>query len=178
MRIRILCYVLAMLPLVLLRGQSQPSVDHHQHLFNPANIKLSPGVDPITASDLVALLDLAGIRRALVLSVAYQFGNPNRPPIDNEYAMVKAENDWTSQQSGALSGSASRFLWRQPAQRLCESQRSRAAPEIRSSISASSCTLGILTLTSKIQSTLRNFVEYFARPTSTGWRLSFTCGHR
>jgi len=73
-------------------------VDHHQHLSNPANIKLSPGVDPITASDLVALLDLAGIRRALVISVAYQFGNPNRPPIDNEYAMVKAENDWTSWQ--------------------------------------------------------------------------------
>ena len=43
-------------------------------------------------------LDSAGVRRALVLSVAYMFGNPNRPPVENEYAKVKAENDWTSQQ--------------------------------------------------------------------------------
>ncbi len=41
---------------------------------------------------------MAGIHRAVVLSLAYQFGNPNRPPIENEYDAVKAENDWTSQQ--------------------------------------------------------------------------------
>ncbi|PYT32967.1 MAG: hypothetical protein DMG57_00045 [Acidobacteria bacterium] len=98
MSIRVLCCALAMLPFTSLHGQSQPLVDHHQHLFSPAVTKLSPGLEPITASDLVALLDLAGIRRALVLSVAYQFGNPNRPTIENEYAKVKAENDWTSQQ--------------------------------------------------------------------------------
>jgi len=87
-----------MLPFTLLHGQSQPIVDYHQHLFSPAVTKLSPALETITAKELVALLDSAGIRRALVLSVAYQFGNPNRPPIDNEYAMVKAENDWTSWQ--------------------------------------------------------------------------------
>jgi predicted TIM-barrel fold metal-dependent hydrolase len=46
----------------------------------------------------VRLLDEAGIRQALVLSLAYQYGNPNRPPVENEYDQVKAENDWTSAQ--------------------------------------------------------------------------------
>jgi predicted TIM-barrel fold metal-dependent hydrolase len=94
----VLCYVLAIFPFKSLPDQPRPLVDYHQHLFSPAAAKLSPGVDPITSSDLVALLDSAGIRRALVLSVAYQFANPNRPPTENEYAAVKAENDWTSRQ--------------------------------------------------------------------------------
>lgn len=98
MRIAILCCAFAVLPFTSPHGQSQPLVDYHQHLFSPAVTKLSPGLEPITASDLVGLLDSAGIRRALVLSLAYQFGNPNRPAIENEYAQVKAENDWTSQQ--------------------------------------------------------------------------------
>lgn len=54
-------------------------------------------VKPITASDLVQLLDAAGIERAAVLSVAYMFGSPNRT-VENEHEKVKAENDWTSQQ--------------------------------------------------------------------------------
>ena len=52
---------------------------------------------PVSAKDLLALLDAAGIRRALVLSVAYTWDSPNHP-IDNAYEEVKAENDWTSQQ--------------------------------------------------------------------------------
>jgi predicted TIM-barrel fold metal-dependent hydrolase len=48
--------------------------------------------------DLIGFLDEAGIRRAVVLSVAYQLGNPNRPPETDEYAKVRAENDWTSQE--------------------------------------------------------------------------------
>lgn len=78
--------------------QSLPVVDHHQHLFSPAATKLAPSIQPITAADLITLLDMAGIRRAVVLSLAYQFGNPNRSPVKNEYDAVKAENDWTSQQ--------------------------------------------------------------------------------
>ena len=53
---------------------------------------------PVSAEDLIKLLDRAGIRRAVVFSVAYQFGNPNRPSVNDEYGRVKAENDWTSQQ--------------------------------------------------------------------------------
>jgi predicted TIM-barrel fold metal-dependent hydrolase len=75
-----------------------PRVDHHQHLFSPETAALATGFKPLDAADLVKLLDNASISRALVLSVAYQFGNPNRPPVQDEYAKVKAENDWTSAQ--------------------------------------------------------------------------------
>jgi predicted TIM-barrel fold metal-dependent hydrolase len=77
---------------------AQPLVDYHQHLFHPAVTGLAPDTGTITASELVAHLDAAGIRRAVVLSVAYQFGNPNRPAVQDEYAKVRAENDWTSEQ--------------------------------------------------------------------------------
>jgi predicted TIM-barrel fold metal-dependent hydrolase len=92
--------VLAML-VVMLRatsayGQSPPLADHHQHLFSPASVKVM-SVKPITADDLIGLLDAAGIRCAAVLSVAYLQGSPNRE-LENQYERVKAENDWTSEQ--------------------------------------------------------------------------------
>lgn len=80
-------------------AQGQPLVDHHQHLFSPdiaALIKLPE----ISAEELVARLDSAGIRRAVVLSMAYQYGSPSRT-VENEYAKVRAENDWTSAQVAA-----------------------------------------------------------------------------
>src|SRR5689334_16878351 len=77
-----------------------PLIDYHQHLFSPETTKLAPGFNTLDAADLVALLDKAGIQRARVLSIAYQFGNPNRPAVENEYEKVKAENDWTSKQVG------------------------------------------------------------------------------
>jgi len=68
---------------------------------------MAPETGTITADPLVAYLDVAEIRRALVLSVAYQFGNPNRPAVKDEYAKVRAENDWTSEQVARfLSGCA------------------------------------------------------------------------
>jgi predicted TIM-barrel fold metal-dependent hydrolase len=98
MRLRILWCATALLVFRPLQGQSQPLVDHHQHFFGPAVTTISPGVEPITATELIVLLNSAGIRRAVVLSVAYQFGNPNKPAIEDEYTQVKAENDWTSRQ--------------------------------------------------------------------------------
>jgi predicted TIM-barrel fold metal-dependent hydrolase len=77
---------------------AQPQVDYHQHLFSPNIAKLAPALKPLTATDLIALLDKAGIRRAVVLSVAYQFSNPNKPRVEDEYAKVMEENDWTAQQ--------------------------------------------------------------------------------
>jgi uncharacterized protein len=94
----LLCWVLAAWGVGSPHAPSPIAVDHHQHLFSPALAALSPGVEVVTATDLVSLLDAAGIRRAVVFSQAYQFGNPNRPPVANEYMHVKAENDWTSQQ--------------------------------------------------------------------------------
>lgn len=93
-----LWWVLAAWAVSSAQAPSPVAVDHHQHLFSPAVAAVSPGLQPVTAADLVALLDAAGIRRAVVFSQAYQFGNPNRPPVANEYVHVKAENDWTSQQ--------------------------------------------------------------------------------
>jgi predicted TIM-barrel fold metal-dependent hydrolase len=86
------------LTFIAIGAQAQPLVDYHQHLFHPADTGLSPDTGTVTGSELVAYLDAAGIRRALVLSVAYQFGNPNRPAVNDEYAKVRAENDWTSDQ--------------------------------------------------------------------------------
>lgn len=82
--------------------QDAPVADHHQHLFSPALAQLLAsdafGARGISARDLVALLDSAGIRRALVLSVAYMYGSPARQ-FGDEYARVRAENDWTAAQA-------------------------------------------------------------------------------
>lgn len=78
-----------------------PAIDYHQHLFSPDAAALvtgnrsSPGIG---ARDVIVLLDSAGIRRALVLSVAYTWGKASRAAVDSEYNHVKAENDWTAQQ--------------------------------------------------------------------------------
>src|SRR5262245_21865509 len=88
----------ALLLLGILPAFAQPFADYHQHFFHPKDTGLSQDVPTITATELVPLLDAAGIRKAIVLSVAYQFGNPNRPAVDHEYAKVRAENDWTSAQ--------------------------------------------------------------------------------
>jgi predicted TIM-barrel fold metal-dependent hydrolase len=76
-----------------------PIIDYHQHLYSPeAGARSSAGPKGIDAGFLIAQLDAAGIQRAVVLSVAYSFSNPNKPPVADEYAHVMAENDWTSAQ--------------------------------------------------------------------------------
>jgi predicted TIM-barrel fold metal-dependent hydrolase len=83
------------------RGRALPVADHHQHLFSPAIVALldtSGAMPPLTAGDLIPLLDSAGIRKATVLSVAYMYGSPKRT-IADEYAKVRAENDWTAEQA-------------------------------------------------------------------------------
>ncbi len=52
----------------------------------------------LTARDVVPLLDSAHIRRAVILSVAYMYGSPQRT-VEDEYAKVRAENDWTAGQA-------------------------------------------------------------------------------
>src|SRR5262245_32289221 len=91
--------IASVLPRTLLA--QTPVIDYHQHLFSPDAYAMvtgaanSPG---ITARDLVALLDAAGIQRALVLSVAYTWAKASRTSFQDEYTHVKAENDWTAQQ--------------------------------------------------------------------------------
>jgi uncharacterized protein len=57
----------------------------------------APVAAPLTADRLIALLDAAGIQRAAVLSLAYIHGSANFRR-DDEYAQVRAENDWTKEQ--------------------------------------------------------------------------------
>ena len=96
-RLPLICCVLAV---VGLGPRQAPStlVDHHQHFFSTAVTAFAPTLPVVSADDLIPLLDAAGMRRAVIFSQGYQFGNPNRPPVEDEYAKVKAENDWTSQQ--------------------------------------------------------------------------------
>lgn len=53
--------------------------------------KIEPTVD---AQQIVASLDEAGVRRAVILSVAYYFSRPQTEGA-GEYDRVRAENDWT-----------------------------------------------------------------------------------
>src|SRR3954462_1830373 len=80
-----------------------PLADHHQHLFSPelaALMTTTPpvaAVKPRTAADLIAQLDAAGIKRAVVLSTAYIFEQPSRK-ADHAEEKLKRDNDWTSKQ--------------------------------------------------------------------------------
>jgi hypothetical protein len=62
-------------------AQKLPTNDYHQHLLSPAVAKFIGEARPFLSSDLIAQMDAAGIRHAVVLSLAYQFGNPNRPRV-------------------------------------------------------------------------------------------------
>jgi len=87
------------------RSEIVPLVDHHQHLISAGTMAMitRPGttpLPPITARDVVSLLDSAGIRRGVVLSGAFTFGGRNfdrQPRTEEElHRLVAAENDWTA----------------------------------------------------------------------------------
>src|SRR3954453_4710770 len=82
-------------------AQIAPVADHHQHLFSPTLVALldtTGALQPITARDGIALLASAGIEKALLLSAAYIYGSPSRM-VPDEYAKVRAENDWNGSQA-------------------------------------------------------------------------------
>ena len=134
MNIRILCCVAGILAVGAMQDKTVPAVDHHQHLYNPALGPLTLG-EPVTADDLVKLLDHAGIRRAVLFSIAYQFGKPNRPAIANEYEKVQQENDRVSREMARYPERLRGLLRRQPAQGLCARRdrtlRERPADAVR-----------------------------------------------
>ena len=77
-------------------ARTTPAADHHQHIFSPPLIAMvAPGAGRLDARDLIPLLDSAGIPQALLLSAAYMYGSPART-VEDEYAKVRAENDWIS----------------------------------------------------------------------------------
>ena len=57
-----------------------------------------PREEPLDAQRLVAMLDDAHIKRAVVLSVGYWFDSPTRPLVRSAEAM-QAENTWTAEQA-------------------------------------------------------------------------------
>lgn len=87
-----------------------PRADSHTHLTSPydsAYLYLH-GIDtPVqTAPDLIAALDSAHVRRALVLSTAYMLGAPDvaSDSAGDEYAAVRADNDWVAAQVARYPG--------------------------------------------------------------------------
>jgi predicted TIM-barrel fold metal-dependent hydrolase len=83
-----------------------PVADHHQYIYSPAAaafLSSNAQLEPVSAQDLIAQLDAAGIQRAAVLSVAWIYGRPAQLP-DDEYARVRAENDWAARQAGEYPG--------------------------------------------------------------------------
>jgi uncharacterized protein len=114
----------------------RPRADHHQHLFSPRYVARTPSLKALDAAGLVALLDAAGIRRATVLSMAYGYANPNRPPVDDEYGAVKAENDWTSEQVARFPGRLRGFCGVNPLRPYALDEIARCAgnPRLRSGL--------------------------------------------
>lgn len=86
------------------RFMAQSPNDYHQHLLSPEAAALVNFPRPFVAKDLIAMMDAAGIRRAVLLSLAYQYGNPNKPAVADEYQKVMAENDWTAAQAALYPG--------------------------------------------------------------------------
>jgi uncharacterized protein len=120
-------------------AQLAPVADHHQHLFSPATAALlstaESRVPVVTARDVIALLDSAGIRRAVLLSTAYTWGSPSRTVAD-EYARVKADNDWTGAQAAGYPGRLVAFCGFNPLQpyALDELERCARDPHLRRGI--------------------------------------------
>jgi len=79
-----------------------PLVDYHQHLVSPAfaPIVKAPERD---GRALVAELDAAGVRQAVVLSVGYSFAD-ERKKLPDPDGLTRAENDWTSLQVATSGG--------------------------------------------------------------------------
>jgi predicted TIM-barrel fold metal-dependent hydrolase len=88
-------------------GRLTPIADHHQHLFSPDLAAIlaqsNPAFRTLTAREVIANLDAAGIRKGLILGTAYLYGSPTRN-FPDEYARVRAENDWDAEQASQYPG--------------------------------------------------------------------------
>ena len=141
MRIQNAAGVLAVMVCAAAANAQTPAADHHQHLFSPEVAALiSPPapaapVAPITAADLVAHLDAAGIQRAVVLSTAYIFEQPTRK-VEGAREKLRADNDWTSQQVGRYPGRLVGFCALNPLRDYAVEELARCArdPNLRAGL--------------------------------------------
>ena len=112
-------------------GASRPRVDYHQHLVSPAFAPIAklPARD---AKGLLAMLDSAGIDKAVVLSVGYSYGD-ERKNLDDPDKLTRTENDWTSAQVAASGGRLIGFCSANPLREaaLAEIERCLGLPGMR-----------------------------------------------
>jgi predicted TIM-barrel fold metal-dependent hydrolase len=87
--------------------EGPPFLDAHAHTLSPALLAYRErgpnrkGASPVDGAELVRRMDADGIRRAFVLSTAYQMAADvnRREPVDaDEYARVRQENDFAAEQ--------------------------------------------------------------------------------
>jgi uncharacterized protein len=123
-------FLMAAVILLGIRDDSRrPAIDYHQHLLSPSAAALGSLPNTFTARDLIALLDAAGVQRALILSLAYQYGNPNKPAVKDEYTKVKAENDWTARQVAQYPGRLRAFCGVDPLKDYAQQEIARCAKD-------------------------------------------------
>lgn len=79
-----------------------PRIAAHQHLISPEFSKIIRE-PPMDGAALLDLLDRADIRRGVVLSMGYSFGDERKGIADPD-SQTRRENDWTSQQVAASRG--------------------------------------------------------------------------
>lgn len=90
-----------------------------------------PFVAPLTADQLIQNMDETGIQRAAVLSVAYFFGSPTRKWPGDEYANVRAENDWVAAQAARYPDRLVAFCGVSPIKDYAIQEIRRCAGELR-----------------------------------------------
>jgi predicted TIM-barrel fold metal-dependent hydrolase len=112
-------------------AQTAPRVDYHQHLVSPSFQPIA-GTPARDGKALLAELDVAGIDKAVVLSVGYSFGD-ERKNLDDPDGLTRAENDWTSAQVAAARGRLIGFCSANPQRpaALAELERCLALPDMR-----------------------------------------------
>jgi predicted TIM-barrel fold metal-dependent hydrolase len=96
--------ILLICAILLAPAHAAGLIDYHQHLFSQQALSVFSAPVAVTAADLIAQMDSAGIDRAVVLSTAYGFSNPFKNPGPDEYAHVRAENEWVSMQVAMYPG--------------------------------------------------------------------------
>lgn len=91
-----------------------------------------PAVEPAyTADMLVAQMDSAGTRQAVVLSLGYAWASVHRPPQENEYEKARAENDWTAAQVAGFPDRLVAFCGVSPMRDYAVDEIDRCARELR-----------------------------------------------
>lgn len=129
-----ICAILALAGCASVQPDSRPKaplVDYHQHLVSPAFAPLAK-LPERDARALMAMLDEAGIRQAVVLSVAYSFAD-ERKNLPDPDGLSRAENDWTSSQVAASNGRLIGFCSANPLRdaALAELERCLGLPGMR-----------------------------------------------